>query len=165
MAVQAAMAGLEAVRWVRLPAAALPIGPRSLPFDAARFATEWLCAERGGHPPLALAALRPDARQAWMVGQAIEQLVEESLPPMRPGSVGAALALAAASTLWAPFALAAVGYGGWRASRRALLRHRLRTEIECALHRLIVTGEAPDYRSVRSFQISGNSTTSSILRR
>jgi hypothetical protein len=165
MAMQGSAAVRMGVRWVRLPVGDLRVG-RPLPsLPGAARATEWLCAERHGQPPLALAAMWPQQRQAWTLGDSVGQLAREAMPPMRTASVGLALSLAAGSLAWAPLAACAVAYCGWRATRRALLRHRLRTEIEVALHRAIVTGEAPDYRSVRSFQISGNSTTSSILRR
>jgi hypothetical protein len=165
MEVQGSMAVLGAVRWVRLPVGDRRIDRRAPSGPGALRATEWLCAERSGRPPLALAAMRPQDRQAWTLGEAVGALAEEAMPLMRPVSIGIALALAAGSLLWAPLAAAAMSYGLWRATRRALLRHRLRTEIDGALHHAIVLGDAGDYRSVRSFQISGNSTTSSILRR
>jgi hypothetical protein len=138
MAMQAAVAVLASVHWMRRPRSDSAVEGRSAAGPDAQRATEWLCAERAGHRPLALMAVRPDQRQAWVLAGAAERLAEETLPPMRTAPLGVAVVLAAASTTWAPLAVAALAYAGWLASRRALLRHQLRTEIDAALRRSLL---------------------------
>lgn len=162
--------GVPAIRLVRRAADALQFPAGELPPDVPRSRLLVVCAELDGRPTLPLMAVEPEALQAWMLDGGTRALVEQAVPPMRPGSLGFAVLLAAGALWWAPLGLAALAYAGHRGLRRATLRRRLQAHIEDTL-RVWLAEEpptlplAPGYRSVRSFQISGNSTTSSILRR
>jgi hypothetical protein len=127
---------------------------------------EIVYAEREGQPPLPVMLFDADVRCAWLIDSGTCALADALMPAMRPASVGVALLLALGSLAYAPLAIVAAGYAGYRMLRREFRRRVLHAQVEAHLCRTLLD-EPPqtDQRSVRSFQISGNSTTSSILRR
>ncbi len=161
---------VPAIRLVRCSAQEAQFPASELPGGVPRERLLVVCAEPDDGPALPLMAVEPASRQAWMLDGGTRSLVEASLPPMRPGSLAFAALLGVGAFWWEPSGLAALAYAGHRGMARALRRHRVQREIETALRRWLAedppgSAEAPGYRSVRSFQISGNSTTSSIFRR
>ncbi len=138
-----------------------------LPQPGAGRRLQVVCVERAPLPPLPLMVLDEATHEAWMLGAGTRRFAESRMPPTRPASVGAALPRAVGSLAWPPLAIGAVGYAGYRAARRSFRRRMLHAETEVALTRWLAdhAGDGAAYRSVRSFQISGNSTTSSIVRR
>lgn len=114
---------------------------------------------------LPLVTLDLDSYQAQVQPNAVLELARSLSRPMRIRSVAVALILALLSLEWAPWAVVAVAYCAWRLVRRAYKTRTLAAEIEMHLIRQLGMEWPTIQRSVRSFQISGNSTTSSILRR
>lgn len=107
----------------------------------------------------------------------VAALARALLPPVHAGLLGLAVALAALSLAWAPAAIGAAASALGLAARRAWLGRAIQRELEAHLIDQVAAdwpraaaaatlpGMLADYRSVRSFQISGNSTTSSMRRR
>jgi len=129
--------------------------------------SEAICAQlQPGGPPLPVCQVHPDTASPWLVEPGTRAVARALTPPMRPASVVTFGVLSWLSLL-DPLALVlAVGYGGVRWARRTLLTRSIQCEFEAHLGLAFsATVPAAAYRSVRSFQISGNSTTSSILRR
>jgi hypothetical protein len=99
-----------------------------------------VCAERDGREPLAVMLVDERAQHAWMIDRGTRRLAEERMPPMRPASVGAALAMAAGALAYPPLAGAAVGYAGVRALRREFRRRMLHAEVEMHLREALLEG-------------------------
>ena len=109
--------------------------------------------------------------------EGVAALARAVQPPVRPLPLAAALGLALLSLWWAPAAAGAAMLAVLVAVRRRLMRREIERELAAHLIEQIAAdwpraaaaatlpGMLAGYRSVRSFQISGNSTTSSILRR
>jgi hypothetical protein len=119
--------------------------------------------------------------QGRLQGPALRALSRALLPAMRSPSLGLVALLALGGLVWPPLLGVALVYAGWRAVWRWQRRREIEAELAshligqvagqwppaadaASLPAMLAAGAAA-YRSVRSFQISGNSTTSSILRR
>jgi hypothetical protein len=107
----------------------------------------------------------------------VAALARALLPALPSRWLAVAVALALGSLWWAPAAVGALACALGLVARRELLRREIQGELESHLIDQIAAhwpraaaaatlpGMLADQRSVRSFQISGNSTTSSILRK
>jgi hypothetical protein len=130
-----------------------------------------------GRQPLMLIDVA--AGQGRLQRPALRALSRALLPPIRSASLGGVALLALGGLVWPPLLVVALLYAAWRAAWRWQRRRAIDAELSSHLIGQ-VAGEWPRaataaslpamlaagaYRSVRSFQISGNSTTSSILRR